>query len=172
MSRNRNGQARAHARACLGSLLLAGVLATGCGDSEEARVAALSKELGSLRENLAETRASVAEREATAKTAQDSLAAARGEQRDSERRIAEVEKEIGTHATDPTLFRMVQTQLLDDDDLEDVAISARVERGVVTLTGVVSDEKLKERALKLAEGVPGVVSVQDRIQVATEKPED
>jgi osmotically-inducible protein OsmY len=67
---------------------------------------------------------------------------------------------------------MVQKQLLDDDDLEDVAISARVERGVVTLSGVVSEEKLRERAVKLAESVPGVVSVQDRIQVAGAKAPD
>jgi len=172
MSRVGDGRSRASARARFGSLFLAGALFTGCGDSEEAKLAALTEELGTLREGLTETRAEVAEREATAKAAQDALAAARGEQRESERRIAEIEKELGTHATDPVLFRMVQKQLLDDDDLEDVAISARVERGVVTLSGVVSEEKLRERAVKLAESVPGVVSVQDRIQVAGGKAPD
>jgi len=169
MSRVRDARARASARARFGSLLLAGALLAGCGDSEEAKLAALTEELGTLREGLVETRAEVAEREAKAKAAQDSLAAARSEQRDAERRIAEIEKELGTHATDPVLFRMVQKQLLDDDDLEGVAISARVERGVVTLSGVVSEEKLRERAVKLAESVPGVVSVQDRIQIAGAK---
>ena len=57
-----------------------------------------------------------------------------------------------------------------DDDLEEVAISARVEHGVVTLSGVVPETELSERAEKLAESVPGVVSVQNRIQVAAEKP--
>ncbi|MFI5216583.1 MAG: BON domain-containing protein [Candidatus Limnocylindria bacterium] len=65
---------------------------------------------------------------------------------------------------------MIQKQLLDDDDLEEVAISARVEHGVVTLSGVVPEAELRERAVKLAESVPGVVSVQDRIQVAGQKP--
>jgi len=172
MSRVRDGRARASARARFGTLLLAGALLAGCGDSEEAKLAALTEELGTLRAGLTQTRAEVTEREARAKTAQDALAAARSEQRDAERRIAEIEKELGTHATDPVLFRMVQKQLLDDDDLEDVAISARVERGVVTLSGVVSEEKLRERAVKLAESVPGVVSVQDRIQVAGAKAPD
>lgn len=175
MPSDRDARARAQARARFLPLLLAGALLcaaplAGCGDSEEAKIEALTKELGTLREGLAESRAQVAEREATAKTAQDALATARGEQRESERRIAEIEKELGTHATDPVLFRMVQKELLDDDDLEDVAISARVERGVVTLSGVVDEEKLRERAVKLAESVPGVVSVQDRIQVAGGKP--
>jgi osmotically-inducible protein OsmY len=61
---------------------------------------------------------------------------------------------------------MVQKQLLEDDALEAFAISARVERGVVTLSGVVGSEKLRKRALELAGSVPGVVSVQDRMQVA------
>jgi len=172
MSRTGKARARASARARFGSLLLAGALLAGCSDSDEARIEELTKELGTLREGLVETRATVAEREATAKAAQDALAAARGEQREAEARIAEIEKELGTHATDPVLFRMVQKQLLDDDDLEDVAISARVERGVVTLSGVVEDEELRARAVKVAESVPGVVSVQDRIQVAGAKTAD
>jgi osmotically-inducible protein OsmY len=154
-------------RSRLGSLLLACALAAGCGgDDEEARLAALGDELSSLREGLKETRAQVEEREAAAKAAQDALAAARAGQRETEKRIAEIEKELGTHATDPVLFRMVQKQLLEDDALEAFAISARVERGVVTLSGVVGSEKLRKRALELAGSVPGVVSVQDRMQVA------
>jgi osmotically-inducible protein OsmY len=152
-------------------LFLAGALLAGCQDSEEAKLAALTEELGTLRTGLTETRAELAKREATAKAAQDALAAARGEQREAERRIAEIEKELGSHATDPVLFRMVQKQLLDDDDLEDVGISARVERGVVTLSGVVSKEKLRKRAVEVAESVPGVVSVQDRIQIAGGAPD-
>ena len=171
MSRNRDGRARAPARARFRALLLAGLLAASCGgDDEEARLEKLSQELGTLREAQPELRTRVAEREVTAKAAQDELAQARGALRESERRVAEIEKEVGAHATDPLLFRMIQKQLLDDDDLEEVAISARVEHGVVTLSGVVPEAELRERAVKLTESVPGVVSVQDRIQVAGEKP--
>jgi len=169
MSRIRDGRARAPARARFRCLLFAALLAVSCG-GDAARREELSHELASLREGLPEARARVADREATAKKAQDELAEARGGMRESERRIAEIEKEIGANATDPVMFRMVQKQLLDDDDLEDVAISARVERGVVTLSGVVPDAELRDRAVKLAEAVPGVVSVQDRIQIAEAKP--
>ena len=171
MSRIRDGRARASARARFRALLVAALLAVSCGgDDEEARLEELSQELGSLREALPDLRARVSEREATVKAAQDELADARGALRKSESRIAEIDKEVGAHATDPLLFRMIQQQLLEDDDLEEVAISARVEHGVVTLSGVVPDAELGERAVKLAESVPGVVSVQSRIQVAGAKP--
>ena len=167
MSHVRVERARARARARFASLMLAaGVLFAGCGESEEAKIAKLTEELGKLRQSVTQTRSEVAQRETAAKAAQDALAKSRGELRDGEARIAEIEKELGAHATDPVLFRMVQKQLLEDDDLEDVAISANVQRGVVTLSGVVNNEKLRDRAVKLAEAVPGVVSVQDRIQVA------
>jgi hypothetical protein len=168
MSRIRDGRARAPARALFSALLAAALLALGCGDDEEARIRELSEELTSLREGLPALEARVAERETAAKAAQDELADARNALRSSESRIAEIQREVGKHATDPLLFRMVQEQLLEDDDLEDVAISARVEHGVVTLSGVVPDAELGERAVKLAESVPGVVSVQSRIQVAAE----
>jgi osmotically-inducible protein OsmY len=167
---------RSHARAWLrlAAALLCGALAAplvGCGgDDEEERLEELSKELSSLRAGLAERRELVNEREATAKAAQDELAEARGKLLESEQRIAEIEKEIGAHASDPLIFRMVQKALLDDDDLEDVAISARVERGVVSLSGVVPEAKLRDRAVKVAQDVPGVVSVQNRIQVAGGEP--
>jgi hypothetical protein len=165
MSHLRSGGVRARA-GIVGGLLALG-LAAGCGgDDDEARLEALTKELTSLRAGLAATRAEVSEREATAKAAQDALAQARGELRDTEQKIAAIEKQVGAHATDPVLFRLVQKQLLDDDELHDVAISAKVERGAVTLSGVVKDASLRERAVKIAESVPGVVSVQDRIQLA------
>jgi osmotically-inducible protein OsmY len=148
------------------ALLLALALGVGCGgDPEEKRLAELGQELGALREGLAESRALVGEREAAAKAAQDALAQARSALRESESRIAQIEKEIGAHASDDVLFRLVQKRLLEDDTLESVAIKARVERGVVTLSGVVPKAKLRDRALEIAQGVPGVVSVQDRIEV-------
>jgi osmotically-inducible protein OsmY len=151
----------------LPSAILACALAAGCGGGdEEERLARLGDELAQLREGLAETRAVVVERESAAKAAQDALASARGEQRDQEKRIAQIEKELGKHATDPVLFRLVQKQLLEDAKLEPFAISARVDRGVVTLSGVVKDEKLRARAVELAQSVPGVLSVQDRMQVS------
>jgi osmotically-inducible protein OsmY len=40
----------------------------------------------------------------------------------------------------------------------------------VTLSGVVPSAELGARAVELAESVPGVISVQSRIQVAEGKP--
>jgi osmotically-inducible protein OsmY len=176
MSHIRDGRARAPARAHFRALLLAaacfGLLpAAGCGgDDEAARVEELSRELDALREGLPSLRARVEERERTAKTAQDELAEARNELRASESRIADIQREIGKHATDPVLFRMVQQELLEDENLQEVAISARVENGSVILSGVVPNAELGARAVELAESVPGVVSVQSRIQVAEARP--
>ncbi len=171
MSRIRDERARARARALFRALLLASLLAAGCGgDDEAARIEELSEELASQREGLPALRARVEERESVAKAAQDELAEARGKLRESESRIAEIQREVGAHATDPVLFRMVQQELLEDDDLEDVAISARVEHGTVTLSGVVPNAELGARAVELAESVPGVVAVQSRIQIAEGKP--
>jgi osmotically-inducible protein OsmY len=170
-SRIRDGRARAPARARFRALLLGVLLAVGCGGDDEARrIQELSEELSSLREGLPALRTRVEERESKAKAAQDELAEARGALRASESRIAEIQREVGQHATDPVLFRMVQQELLEDDDLEDVAISARVEHGAVTLSGVVPSAELGARAVELAESVPGVTSVQSRIQVAEAKP--
>jgi osmotically-inducible protein OsmY len=56
--------------------------------------------------------------------------------------------------------------LLEHDDLTDVAISASVSRGVVTLTGSVPNGKLRDRAVAIAGETPGVASVQSGIEVA------
>ena len=107
MSLIRDGRARASARALFPAVLSAALLALSCGDDEEARLRKLSEELTSLRHELPALQARVAERETAAKAAQDELAEARGALRTSESRIAEIQREVGAHATDPLLFRMV-----------------------------------------------------------------
>ncbi len=67
---------------------------------------------------------------------------------------------------DPVLFRNVQRELLDAASLREVAIAAEVEDGVVTLRGRVPDETLRKAAVALVTDVDGVISVEDRIEVA------
>ncbi len=75
-------------------------------------------------------------------------------------------REKATGEVDGLLFRAIQTRLLQDDALEGTAIRVQVEKGVVTLLGEVANGELKERALELAQAVPGVASVDSRITVS------
>ena len=68
-------------------------------------------------------------------------------------------------ATDDVLFRTVQSRLLEDDELESVAISAIVKEGVVTLSGVVPGTELREHALEIVRSTPGVASVESQIEL-------
>jgi len=61
--------------------------------------------------------------------------------------------------------REEQKRLLEDDDLSNVAIAARVSKGVVTLSGTVPNAKLRDRALEIARGAPGTGTVESRIEV-------
>src|SRR5690606_12701346 len=67
---------------------------------------------------------------------------------------------------DTLLFRTVQARLLEDDALEDAAVSASVEGGVVTLSGTVPSEALRDRAVAVARETAGVVDVRSRIEIA------
>jgi hypothetical protein len=85
--------------------------------------------------------------------------------RDAEQALAESKAALGRVATDELLFREVQRMLLDDPELEKVAIQASVNGGMVRLTGSVPDNELAERAGGIAEAVPGVAGVENRIVV-------
>ena len=104
-------------------------------------------------------------------SAEQALAEARATLREAEARVADAEQQVGRHAQDPVLFRLVQKRLLEDGDLEDVAIVASVDEGVVTLSGQVPDANQRDRAVELARSIPGVVSVDSRIHVAAATPE-
>ncbi|MDX1649459.1 MAG: BON domain-containing protein, partial [Myxococcota bacterium] len=79
--------------------------------------------------------------------------------------LAEARAEVGRYATDDAIFRAVQSRLLKDEKLSEVAIPVRVQNGVVILTGEVPKEDLEERAVGIANEVAGVIEVKSRIQV-------
>jgi len=149
----------------LGSnVFAAALLALACGGSEEAQLAAFSEQLAELHTAVDEAQTSVDEKEAARRSAESELSAAQAQLRDAQRELAAIEEQAGG-ATDTVLFRLVQRRLLDDSDLEKVGISAAVDAGVVELSGIVPSLELRDRAVGIASGIPGVASVENRIRV-------
>lgn len=100
-------------------------------------------------------------------SAESRLQVARGAFDTEQRRLAEAQERMRRFAVpDAVLFRNVQRDLLDSAALDDVAIAAEVSQGVVTLRGRVPDERTREAAVEIAEEIDGVISVDDRIEVA------
>jgi osmotically-inducible protein OsmY len=114
---------------------------------------------------VAKGRELVQARESEVEEAQKRLAEARSTLREAESELARRETAVDRSATDDVLFRTVQKQLLEDDDLSEVAIAASVSKGVVTLSGGAPNAKLRDRALEIARATPGVVKVESRIGV-------
>ena len=142
------------------------LIALACGGSDpEADLEQASQALEDARAQVAEEREAVAALESEVQEAQKRLAEARTALREAESELAQRESAVDLSATDDVLFRSVQKRLLEDDDLTDVAIAARVSKGVVTLSGSVPNAKLRDRALEIARGTAGVGSVESRIEV-------
>ena len=97
--------------------------------------------------------------------AREELEGARDALRGAESRLVEAQQHMGEVADDAFLFRAVQSALLADPALEDMAIGARVRDGVVTLEGQVPDADSKQRAGTLAAAVPGVKRVDNSVGV-------
>jgi osmotically-inducible protein OsmY len=66
-------------------------------------------------------------------------------------------------AKDGTISRLIKEQIRQDPELQSERIDARVDVGVVTLTGEVSSSAASARASDLARGVPGVLSVTNEL---------
>jgi osmotically-inducible protein OsmY len=142
------------------------IVAAGCGgDDRAAQLETASRELREAQADVDEKRAKVASAEAELREARTALGAAQD-------RLAEARSLIGVSATDDVLFRSVQKDLLEDRKLEEFAIAAAVEKGVVTLSGRVSGAELRERAAEIAGATPGVTSVDNRIVVEEGAPEE
>ena len=143
-----------------------GALLLGCGGSDpEVDLERASKAADETRSAVEIATENVTEREAEVKQAKAELEEARAALRKVEQELAEREAKVDSSATDEVLFRAVQKRLLEDDDLESVAIAAHVNNGLVTLTGNVPDAELRDRAVSVARETPGVQRVQSQIQV-------
>jgi osmotically-inducible protein OsmY len=148
-------------------VLLPGLLlATACSDPTPEQLLADATAAYNKAQTVADkARADLELREEAFAKAQENRDESASKLRDAERSLAEAKVALGLVATDELLFREVQRSLLDDPELEKVAIQASVNGGVVRLTGSVPDAELAERAAGIAGAVPGVAGVEDRILV-------
>ena len=110
-------------------------------------------------------RGKVERREEELTKAREALEEARQELAEIETELAEARQNVEHAVSDNDLFRAVQSALLEDDELESHAISARVTQRVVTLEGSVPTEELKGRAEKIAAEALGVATVVNQIRI-------
>lgn len=145
---------------------LVAALAIACGEDPAAqRLRETGKELESARSRVEKLEERVAERQETVDKAQAELQKAQSALNEARERVQKLQTELQDTATDEAIFRAVQLRLLEADKLSDVAIAARVNGGVVTLSGDVPNEGVRDRAVEVAKSVPGVAAVQSEIQV-------
>lgn len=71
----------------------------------------------------------------------------------------------GQAIDDAAVTTAVKGKYLADDTLKGLDISVDTERGTVTLTGAVQDDAAKQRATEIAQGVEGVVNVDNRLTI-------
>jgi len=69
----------------------------------------------------------------------------------------------GSALNDDAIVDQVRIKLADDPIVKGGALSVECKNGVVTLTGAVETEKVKERAERLAKKVKGVKAVVNKI---------
>lgn len=149
----------------VGTLALA--LALGCGgEGREAKLEQARERVDEAKERLIAAESMLEERREAFEKTRERLEEARERVAEAEAELGEARKEVSAHTSDAVVFRSVQRRLLEDEELEPVAISASVEEGVVTLAGEVPSEALRERAVELARETTGVVDVLSRIEVA------
>jgi osmotically-inducible protein OsmY len=142
------------------------MMTTGCGgESQEEALEEATAVLIAEREAVQQAREKVDARQQAVDQAQSELEAAKEELRIQEQELREAEARVGLKATDATLFRSVQRRLLDDEALEELAIAVQVSKGVVTLLGTAPDPDDRARAEEVARTTPGVVTVNNRIEV-------
>jgi osmotically-inducible protein OsmY len=147
----------------LSTLLFA---AAGCGDdSQEQELKEATAAVVAAQQAVEKAREEVDARRQVVDEAQKELEAAESELRSQEQALREAESRVDRKATDAALFRSVQRRLLDDQELDEVAIAVQVTQGVVVLRGSVPDEKVRARAEETARATPGVVALENRIEL-------
>lgn len=145
-----------------------------CGREEEAappQAGASHAAQGPASEAVAEAEQALAAAQREVAARKDAVGAAQQAVAEAEKRAAVAEqlvaeaKQAAAVGSDATVFRTVQSRLLEDDALAAVGISARVTNGAVTLWGRVPTKELRDRAVAIARETPGVRAVENEIEV-------
>lgn len=145
---------------------------SGCEQDSQERYEDAVQELKQARKAHAESLKAVREKKQELEQTQDKLAQARERLSEAQARLQQAESRIQKRATDTVLFRAVQKKMLDEEAFPGAAIAVSVSRAQVTLTGTVPSEKMQEKAVRVAADHPGVVSVDNQLQVETESEAD
>lgn len=69
--------------------------------------------------------------------------------------------------TDDIIVDQVKVKLADDSEVGGQAINVDAHGGTVVLTGKVTNDKLREKAEKIAKKVKGVVGVDNKLAIST-----
>ena len=80
------------------------------------------------------------------------------------------ERSAGEVFDDGTILAKTKAALVKDPDIHGTSIDVDVNRGKVTLTGVVHSEEERKKVLETVWGVKGVQSVQTDLRVEPVKP--
>jgi hypothetical protein len=73
--------------------------------------------------------------------------------------------QAGQAIDDAAITASVKSKYLLDDTLKGLQIDVDTEQGIVRLTGSVQDDAAKERATQIAQGVEGVVNVDNQLTI-------
>lgn len=73
--------------------------------------------------------------------------------------------QAGQAIDDATITASVKSKYLVDDTLKGLQISVDTNQGVVVLTGAVQNEAAKDLATQIAQGVEGVVRVDNQLTI-------
>ena len=148
------------------TLATAVVVASSCGgDDQAAQLESATEELAEAQSEVEAARTTVEATLETAAVAEAELGEARQALIVSQERLANARALVGASASDAVLFRSIQRDLLEENSLDDFAIAAQVDRGVVTLAGTVASAETRERAADIARSTSGVASVNNRIEI-------
>jgi hyperosmotically inducible protein len=80
------------------------------------------------------------------------------------------ERSTGEVFDDASVLAKTKTALVNDPEIKGSSIDVDVNRGAVTLTGVVRSEAERKKVLETVWGVKGVKSVQTDLKVQAPKP--
>ncbi|WP_300675257.1 BON domain-containing protein [Desulfoluna sp.] len=72
---------------------------------------------------------------------------------------------LGQKMNDKVVGIKVKAELLSADEVDALNIDVDVNRGVVTLTGVVASAEMRDEAIRLADSLVGVQRVEDNLRV-------